>query len=178
MDRRPRKLNNQIGGELNGSFREMETNRESWIVFAKSSKNCSTGSRSGRDWFSRFPGFFRESGQVPAQPALETFVHEGKFTIRTDLPGIDPKNIDIKVVGDVLTIKGSREDKQETKETDYFRREIRYGSFERSIPLPEGIKAEDLRASYGEGVLEISAPMRKEIAPKEVKIQIGGEKKA
>jgi HSP20 family protein len=133
----------------------------------------------GREWFSRFPfeGLFRESGQA-ARPALETFVHEGKFTIRTDLPGIDPKNIDIKVVGNVLTIKGSREDKQETKKADFFRREIRYGSFERSIPLPEGIKAEDLKASYRDGVLELSAPMPKEIAPKEVKIQVEGEKKA
>jgi HSP20 family protein len=133
----------------------------------------------GRDWFSRFPfeGFFREAEATPARPPLETFVHEGRFMVRTDLPGIDPKNIEIKVVGDVLTIKGSREDKEETKKADFFRREIRYGSFERSISLPEGIKAEDLKASYRDGVLELSASMPKEIAPKEVKIQIEGEKK-
>jgi HSP20 family protein len=56
---------------------------------------------------------------------------------------------------------------------DYFRREIRYGSFERSLPLPEGIKAEDLKATYRDGVLELSAPMSKEAAPKEVKVQVG-----
>jgi HSP20 family protein len=131
-----------------------------------------------RDWFSRFPfeGFFREGGPPAVHPAFETFVHEGKFTVRTDLPGIDPKDVDIKVVGDVLTIKGSREDKQETKRADFFRREIRYGNFERSIRLPEGIKAEDLKANYKDGVLELSAPMPKEISPKEVKIQVEGQK--
>jgi Hsp20/alpha crystallin family protein len=71
-----------------------------------------------------------------------------------------------------LTIKGSREEKLETKKTDFFRREVRYGSFERSVPLREGIKAEDLKAVYRDGVLELSAPMPKEAAPKEVKIQV------
>ena len=103
-------------------------------------------------------------------------MEDGKFTVRTDLPGIDPKNVDIKVVGNVLTIKGTREEKHETKKADFFRREIRYGSFERSISLPEGIKAEDLKATYRDGVLELSAPMPKEAVPKEVKIQVEGPK--
>ncbi len=139
-----------------------------------------------RDWFSRWPfdrGFFGERESAPARPAIEACVEGDKFIVRTDLPGIDPKDIDIKVVGDMLTIKGSREEKRETKKTDYFRREIRYGSFERSVPLPEGIKAEDLKATYRDGVLELSAPMPKEAVPKEVKIQVEGstaptEKKA
>src|SRR5262249_27813705 len=99
-----------------------------------------------------------------------------KFIVRTDLPGIDPKDVDIKVVGDVLTIKGRREEKRETKKADLFRREIRYGSFERSLSLPEGIKAEDLKATYRDGVLELSASMPKEVAAKEVKIQVEGPK--
>ena len=78
------------------------------------------------------------------------------------------------MVGGVLTIKGSREGKSESKKADYLRREVRYGSFERSISLPEGIKAEDLKASYRDGVLEMSAPMPKEAVPKEVKIQVEG----
>ena len=130
-----------------------------------------------RDWFGRLPGreFFAD-WQTAARPAIETRVEDGKFIVHADLPGIDPKDVDIKVVGDVLTIKGSREDKRETKKADYFRREIRYGSFERSISLPEGIKAEDLKATYHDGVLELSAPMPKEAMPKEVKIQIEGPK--
>jgi HSP20 family protein len=107
-----------------------------------------------------------------SRPAIESCVEDGKFIVRTDLPGIDPKNDEIKVVGDVLTIKGSREEKRETKKTDFLRREIRYGSFERSISLPEGIKAEDLKATYRDGVLELRAAMPKEAPPKEVKIQV------
>jgi len=126
-----------------------------------------------RDWL-RFPfgREFFEREASPTRPAIETRVEEGKFIVRTDLPGIDPKDIDIKVVGDVLTIKGSREEKTEKKKADYFRREIRYGSFERSISLPEGIKAEDLKAIYRDGILELTAPMPKEATPKEVKIQV------
>ena len=129
-----------------------------------------------RDWFAPFRDRFGEREPVAARPAIESFVENGNFIVRTDLPGIDPKNVDIKVVGDVLTIKGSREEKSETKKADFFRREIRYGSFERSISLPEGIKAEDLKATYRDGVLELIAPMPREATPKEVKIQVEGPK--
>jgi HSP20 family protein len=132
-----------------------------------------------RDWFGRFPfdrEFFGQAELPASRPAIESCVEEGKFIVRTDLPGVDAKNVDIKVVGDVLTIKGSREEKRETKKADFLRREIRYGSFERSISLPEGIKAEDLKATYRDGVLELSAPMPKEAVPKEVKIQVEGPK--
>lgn len=126
-----------------------------------------------RDWFGRFPGRELFSGwETMPQPALESYVEDGKFVVRTDLPGIDPKNIDVKVMGNVLTIKGSREDKTESKKADFYKREIRYGSFERAITLPEGIDAEDLKASYHDGVLELTAPMPKEALPKEVKVQI------
>jgi HSP20 family protein len=130
-----------------------------------------------QDWFGPFR-FDRELIGEPeaVRPAIESRVEDGKFIVRTDLPGIDPKDVDIKVVRDVLTIKGSREEKREAKKADFLRREVRYGSFERSISLPEGIKAEDLKATYHAGVLEIAAPMPKEAAPKEVKIQVEGPK--
>ncbi len=93
--------------------------------------------------------------------------------VRVRLPGIDSKNIDVQVVGETLTIKAS-----------LFRDEIHYGSFERAISLPEGIKAENLNAVHRDGVLELSAPMAKKSAAKTVKIQVeqkkphGGEKEA
>jgi len=116
--------------------------------------------------------FFGDSEGVPARPAIESFVEGDKFVVRTDLPGIDPKDVGIKVVGDMLTIKGKREEKSETKKADYYRREVRYGAFERAITLPDGIKADHLKATYRDGVLELTAPMPKEATPKEVKIQI------
>jgi len=129
-----------------------------------------------RDWFGRFPGRELFADWQTLRPAIESRVEDGKFIVRTDLPGVDPKNVDIKVVGDLLTIKGSREEKSETKKADYLRREIRYGTFQRSIALPGGIKAEDLKASYHDGVLELTAPMPTEALPKEVKIQIEAPK--
>ncbi len=108
------------------------------------------------------------------RPAIEAYVDGDKFTVRIELPGVDPKQVDIKVTGGVLTVKGSREQKSETKKNDFFRREIRYGSFERSLSLPEGMKAEDLKASYRDGILELTATMPKEAVAKEVKIEIEG----
>jgi HSP20 family protein len=77
------------------------------------------------------------------------------------LPGVDSKDVDIKVSSGVVTVKGAREEKHETKKHDFFRREFRYGSFERAITLPEGRKAEDLKATYHDGVLELTALMPK-----------------
>jgi HSP20 family protein len=126
-----------------------------------------------RDWFPRVSReLFSERELSPARLAIETRVDDGKFVVRTDMPGIDPKDVDIKVVNGLLTIKASREEKTENKKADFLRREIRYGSFERVVSLPEGIKGEDLKATYRDGVLELTAPMPKEALPKEVKVQI------
>ena len=108
------------------------------------------------------------------RPAIQSYVDGDKFTVRVELPGIDPNKVDIKVIGGLLTVRGSRDQKSETKKNDFYRREIRYGSFERSMSLPEGIKADDLKATYRDGILELTATIPKEAAPKEVKIEIEG----
>ena len=114
---------------------------------------------------------FKEREQI-LRPAIEAYVEDDTFRVRVDLPGIDSANIDVKVIGGMLTIKGSREQKLDTTKQDYFQREIRYGSFERSISMPEGIKAEDLKASYRDGVLELTAPMPKQATSAGVKIEV------
>jgi HSP20 family protein len=76
------------------------------------------------------------------------------------------------VVGGFLTIKGSREENQESKYAQYYRRETRYGVFERTLQLPEGMKAEDLKATHKNGVLELTATLPKEGASKQVKVQV------
>lgn len=111
------------------------------------------------------------------RPAIESSIDGEKFVVRVDLPGVDPKNIDVQVVNGILTVKGTREQKRESDKASVFRSEIRYGAFERSISLPEGIKPENLNAVHHDGVLELSAPMPKESAAKTVKIQVE-EKKA
>lgn len=105
-------------------------------------------------------------------PSLESFVDDGKFIVRLDVPGVDPKDIEVNVTEGMLTVRAKREETQEIKKKDYIRREVRYGSFERAMSLPKGVKAEDVKATYGDGVLELTAPMPKELAPKQVKVPI------
>jgi HSP20 family protein len=109
---------------------------------------------------------------LPLRPALESFVNGDQLTIRVDVPGIDPESIDVRVVAGFLTIKGSREEDQESKTAQYYRRETRYGAFERTIQLPEGVKAEDLKATHRNGVLELTATLPKDGSSKQVKIQV------
>jgi HSP20 family protein len=121
----------------------------------------------------RRPSWFAtdsESGAI--RPHIESFVEEGKLVVRADMPGIDPKNIEVNVTGNMLTLRGKREEKQETKKRDFLHREVRYGSYEYSTSLPAGIKAEDVKATYREGVLELTAAIPKESAPKEVKVHV------
>jgi HSP20 family protein len=97
--------------------------------------------------------------------------------VRADLPGIDPKDVEITVTGDTLTIKGSREEQREEKDRNFVFKEVSYGSFERSIPLPAGVKADDIKPSYKDGVLELTAPAPKELAARKVPIEVDGQKK-
>ena len=83
----------------------------------------------------------------------------------------------ITVTGDLLTIKGSREEQREEKQRNFVVKEVSYGSFERSITVPHGVKAEDIKASYKDGVLELTAPAPKEIAARKVTIQVEEQKK-
>jgi HSP20 family protein len=130
------------------------------------------------DLLERF-GFDRGQLRGPAassRPAIQSSVDKDKFVVRVDLPGVDSKNIDVQVANGTLTVKGTREEKHESDKASVYRREIRYGAFERSISLPEGIKAENLTAVHHDGVLELSAPMPKGSTAKAVKIQVEEKK--
>jgi HSP20 family protein len=105
-------------------------------------------------------------------PALESFIDNGKLMIRADLPGVDPKDVEITVTGDTLTLRGKREERSEEKGRNYLHREVTYGSFERSMRLPAGVKADQVKAAYRNGVLELSVPVPTEAAPRKVPIEI------
>jgi HSP20 family protein len=115
--------------------------------------------------------WLRNSESASLRPAIESFIDGDKLTVRVDLPGIDPKSVDVRVVGGFLTLKGTRQEKQETRNTHYYIRETRYGSFERTIQLPQGVKHEGLKATYKNGVLELTATIPKEAAPRQVKVE-------
>ncbi len=103
-------------------------------------------------------------------PEIESYVEKGVLVVRADLPGLDPKDVEISVIANHLVIRGHRESKQEAKGRDYYHREVFYGSFERSIPLPEGIRAEQVKSSYRHGVLEVTLPLPKEAMARKVPI--------
>lgn len=91
-------------------------------------------------------------------PTADVFARNGDFVVRMDLPGMDPKDIHVKFEGDDLTVAGERKFDTEVKEEGYYRKESSYGTFERHISLPKGIKESDIKAEYDNGVLEISVP--------------------
>jgi HSP20 family protein len=130
------------------------------------------------DLFDRFFGRGKRGGKEAAmhEPAVESYIEGDKMVVRADLPGIDPRNVEITVTGDLLTIKGSREDRREEKERNFAVKEVSYGSFARSLTLPQGVKAEDIKASYKDGVLELTAPVPGTMAARKVPIQVDEKK--
>jgi HSP20 family protein len=93
---------------------------------------------------------------------IEDFVEEGAYVLRAELPGIDPeKDVEVSLENDMLTIRGER--REETKEKN--RREFHYGSFRRTVSLPKGADADNITASYTDGVLEVRVPTTTEVAP-------------
>lgn len=140
-----------------------------WNPFAE---ELSSWHRDIDDLFGRFFGRpeLRVTGGVPA---METYRKDGNYVMRFDLPGVDPKDLDVHVEGDVLTIKAER--KAEEKGSEY--RETFYGKFERAVTLPHGVKAEKISARYEHGVLELVMPLPVELAGKKIPIQIAAGKK-
>jgi len=106
-------------------------------------------------------------------PPMECFVDKDgkKLHCNVMLPGVDPKDVGLQVQGNTLTISGERSASRETKETDYLRREITYGAFQRSILLPEGVDRDKLTAEYRNGILEITAPIAAAALPRKVEIK-------
>ncbi|HZO81250.1 MAG TPA: Hsp20/alpha crystallin family protein [Candidatus Binataceae bacterium] len=126
------------------------------------------------DLFDRFLGgragpLFARAGDYPP---LESFIDNGELVIRADLPGVDPKDVEITVAGDTLTIRATREQQREEKTRNYIHREVSYGSIERSLQLPEGVNPDEIKASYRNGVLELTAPVPREVSARKVPIEI------
>ena len=105
-------------------------------------------------WLPRFPG---ESAEYPA---VDFVLKDQDLLIRAELPGIDPKDVDISVSGNLLTIRGEQKVERESRDEEYYMREIHHGEFERTITLPEGVNTEKIKANYKSGILEVSMPAR------------------
>ncbi len=106
-------------------------------------------------------------------PPVDIYEDEHSIVVKAEVPGIDPKDIDVRVENNTLTIRGERKLEHEEREENYHRVERRYGSFYRSFTLPNTIETENLTADYNNGVLEIRMPKRAEAKPKQIKINVG-----
>jgi HSP20 family protein len=106
-------------------------------------------------------------------PSLDMSETKDNFVVKTEVPGIDAKDIDISLTGDVLTIKGEKKQEKEEKEEDYHLIERGYGSFSRSVRLPAEVESSEIKAAYKNGVLTITLPKSEKVKAKEVKIKVG-----
>ena len=130
-----------------------------------------------RSWESRFPRFFEGFEEEESMPPVESYVKNGNLVVRADVPGLDPKDIEISVLHNVLTIKGERKAEKEVKEKDYLRREVSFGAFERRLTLPEGAAADKIKATFKNGIVVVSIPVPKEIEGKKIPLEVEAEKK-
>ena len=123
------------------------------------------------DFFTRRPD--REPAMLEWEPAIEMFETDQDVVVRAALPNIDPKQIDITVTGDAITLKGESKHEEEHTGRNYVRREFRHGSFSRTLPLPTEVKSAEAKATYKDGVLEVRIPKSERVTPRAVKVQIG-----
>lgn len=104
------------------------------------------------------------------RPAVDIYEEENGIVLEAELPGIEKKDISIDVKDRVLTLKGDRTAESETEGKNYYRRERTYGEFQRVFTLPEGVNADDIKADFKDGVLEVHIPKAEVEEPKKITI--------
>jgi HSP20 family protein len=129
--------------------------------------------REMEDLFDRFVGDDGANGHTTAAwaPRVDVEETDKDFLVKADLPGVDPKDVEIQVVDNVLTIRGAKEEKKEEKKKSYHRMERFCGSFYRAIMLPAGADAEKLAATSGNGVVIVTVPKKPEAQPRKIAVQ-------
>jgi HSP20 family protein len=104
-------------------------------------------------------------------PAVDIFEKDQNLVLRAELPGVDPKDVDVRLENGVLTLRGERKVDKEIKRESYHRVERAYGTFARSFTLPSQVDQAAIQASYRDGVLEVKLPKREEAKPKQIEIK-------
>jgi len=129
--------------------------------------------REMEDLFNRMVRDDGGSGQAMAAwaPQVDVEETEKEFLVKADLPGVNPKDVDIRVVDNVLTVRGGKEEKKEERKKNYHRMERFSGQFYRAIALPAGTDPEKVNATSANGVITITIPKRPEAQPKKIVIQ-------
>jgi len=124
------------------------------------------------EMFNRFWSTAREPfGLAEWSPALDVSETDEAVLVHAEIPGIDPKDLDISVVGDTLTLRGEKADETEQPDRNYHRVERRYGSFTRSLTLPASVDADQVTATARQGVLEVRLPKKEEARAKRIEVK-------
>jgi HSP20 family protein len=105
-------------------------------------------------------------------PPVDIYEHDGNLVLKAELPGIDPKDVDVRVENNVLTLRGERKFDQEVKRENCHRVERAYGTFSRSFTLPNVVDTQSIKAEFKDGVLRVTMPKREEAKPKQIQVQI------
>lgn len=116
----------------------------------------------------------RNAGPLVWQPAVEIFETESDITVKAEMPGIDPKHVEVTVTEEGLTIKGEAKTEHEERKRNYYRRELRYGSFQRTVTLPTEVNGSEAKATFRHGILEVTVPKAERVKPKTVKVEVDG----
>ena len=119
-------------------------------------------------------GALRKRGEDGTEwfPSLDVSETKNDFVVKAELPGIDPKDIDISLTDGMLTIRGEKKQEREEKEENYHLIERNYGTFSRSVSLSRDVKPDKINASYKDGVLRVVLPKSEEAKKKEIKIKV------
>jgi len=121
-------------------------------------------------FFERRPARTEEEGEF--LPALDLAETDNELVVKCEVPGLEPKDIDISLSDGMLTIKGEKKQEREEKQADYHLVERSYGTFTRSIQLPKEVQSEKISASYKNGILRITLPKSGGAQKKEIKIKV------
>lgn len=105
-------------------------------------------------------------------PKIDVFERDNRLITRVDLPGMKKEDISVEVTDGHLTLSGERKQRREEKKDNVYRSECEYGSFYRAVPLPDGVKLEDVKATFADGVLEVSTPLPAEQKARVRKVDI------
>ncbi|HME83089.1 MAG TPA: Hsp20/alpha crystallin family protein [Roseiarcus sp.] len=117
---------------------------------------------------------FWQAGSWIAAPAVDLVEKEKAFELTAELPGLDEKNVEVKVANGVLTIKGEKQEDKEEKNKDFHMRERRFGSFERALRIPDTVDADKIEASFKKGILTVTLPKTAEAQKPVKKIEVKG----
>jgi len=109
-------------------------------------------------------------------PPVDIYEDEHTIAVKMEVPGIDEKDIDVRIENNTLTVHGERKIEKEEKEENFRRVERQYGSFTRSFTLPSSVDTGQVSANYEKGVLKISLAKKAEAKPKQIKVNVGSEK--